>query len=386
MYAEGSNGKTGAEKLEEAERQAREQAAKEKAEQEAKNNPKRRKTVKEFCDAYKPAHYTVGNYIESGYAYFLTAPAFAGKTQFATTLAQAIVANRSDLLGLEVREGRVAYLALENPDDTRKRIMAQRYEYGLDHTALASKFTIIDEFTRRDSKGQSVSPLISAGAELRQDANENGPFSVVIIDSWQAAMRGGFNDNNDMLEAAQLCRAFTKLPGNPAVIVLAHPVKNAAEDNLVPYGGGAAANEFDGNFTLWPNKQTGIIKFHWFFKLRASPFEPMFFKIKTIQCPDVLDDEGRQCELPIMMPIEEDEEENRKEKTIRRQKKVLVELLNPTASIGGIAEKLDIPKSSVQTTYKQLAKLGLIEEVLDGWVLSKKGKTEANRIKDDVPF
>ena len=182
---------------------------------------KRRKTVKEFCKACRPARRIVGNFVEAGYVYFLTAPAFAGKTQFATTLMHAIAAKLDNLLNIEVRGGRVAYLALENPDDTRKRIMGQRYRYSLDHDELATKITIIDEFTRRNAKGEPISPLINAGVELRQDCEENGPLSIVFVDSYQAAFAGdNFNDNTDMLDM-RLCRDLTQLPGNPAVIVLA---------------------------------------------------------------------------------------------------------------------------------------------------------------------
>ena len=33
-----------------------------------------------------------------------------------------------------------------------------------------------------------------------------------------------------------------------------HPIKNATEDQLIPYGSGAILNEVDGNFTLWKNE------------------------------------------------------------------------------------------------------------------------------------
>ena len=38
-------------------------------------------------------------------------------------------------------------------------------------------------------------------------------------------------------------RPATQIEGLPAVLVAAHPVKNAADDNLVPYGSGARSEE-----------------------------------------------------------------------------------------------------------------------------------------------
>jgi len=37
--------------------------------------------------------------------------------------------------------------------------------------------------------------------------------------------------------------------GNVGIILGTHPVKNAADDNLIPRGGGAFLNEIDGNLT-----------------------------------------------------------------------------------------------------------------------------------------
>ena len=67
-----------------------------------------------------------------------------------------------------------------------------------------------------------------------------GPFSLIIGDTLQALFDG--NDINDNVQAGEFMRRrrpLTQIKGNPAVIVAAHPVKNAAADNLIPYGGGA---------------------------------------------------------------------------------------------------------------------------------------------------
>src|SRR5262245_62015671 len=41
-------------------------------------------------------------------------------------------------------------------------------------------------------------------------------------------------------------------------LVAAHPIKNAPEDNLLPYGSDAILNEVDGNLTLWKNPNTVV--------------------------------------------------------------------------------------------------------------------------------
>jgi hypothetical protein len=99
-------------------------------------------------------------------------------------------------------------------------------------------------------------------------------------------------------------RPLTKLKGKPAVLVAAHPIKNAPEDNLLPYGSGAVLNEVDGNLTLWKNSGTGIVSLHWQGKLRGLDFEPLNFRLDSISSPDLLDAKGRQFLLPVLRPCD----------------------------------------------------------------------------------
>jgi hypothetical protein len=98
---------------------------------------------------------------------------------------------------------------------------------------------------------------------LKLDAEANGSFQHVNIDTLQAgfsaAGAGKFNDNESILAYVMRLRPLTELPGEPSVLMLCHPTKDATEDNLVPYGGGATVNEIDGNLTLWKSAQ---IKLH----------------------------------------------------------------------------------------------------------------------------
>jgi hypothetical protein len=86
-----------------------------------------------------------------------------------------------------------------------------------------------------------------------------------------------------------------------------HPTKNADEGELIPYGGGSTYNEVDGNLTLWKD---GTIKLH-HNRLRGPEFEPRFFRIEQLSCPDIVDKGGRQILLPVLRPITELDVEER---------------------------------------------------------------------------
>jgi hypothetical protein len=81
-------------------------------------------------------------------------------------------------------------------------------------------------------------------------------------------------------------RPLTKIGGLPTVVVAAHPIKNAAEDNLLPYGSGAILNEVDGNLTLWKQPATGFVSLHWQGKLRGIDFEPVMFRFEEASSHD----------------------------------------------------------------------------------------------------
>ena len=131
------------------------------------------------------------------------------------------------------------------------------------------------------------------------------PFQLVCFDTFQAgfavANAGAFNDNEAVLKYVQRLRPLTALPGLPSVLVAFHPNKNALEAELIPYGGGATYGEIDGNLTLWKDAS---IKFHWN-RVRGPEFEPKYFRIEKLSCPDIVDKQRRQILLPVLRPCSE---------------------------------------------------------------------------------
>jgi hypothetical protein len=85
------------------------------------------------------------------------------------------------------------------------------------------------------------------------------------------------------------------------VLVAFHPTKNAGEGELIPYGGGSTYNEIDGNLTLWKEAQIKLSHN----RLRGPEFEPKYFRIELLSCPDIVDKQSRQILLPVMRPVAE---------------------------------------------------------------------------------
>ena len=133
------------------------------------------------------------------------------------TAALAVATGRADILGLDVEKGRVAYLAIENPDDTVSRFaIAQRFHRIPDSVLLDRLFIVTTKATPE-----------SVFAAL-ENLPQSGGFALVIVDTLAAYFDGtDMNDNVATGNFIRRLRALSTVLGNPAVVVPAHPIKGA---------------------------------------------------------------------------------------------------------------------------------------------------------------
>jgi hypothetical protein len=249
------------------------------------------KSMAEFCAEYVPLSYAVDPIVRSSSIYTLTAKTGAGKTAWLVIMALAIATGRSDILGFDVPAGgRVAYLAFENPDDVRMRLKIAAYKLNIDPRIVAERLVILDV----RAKPEEVIANLAMMSEQ--------PFSIIIADTLAAFFDGkDINDNVQGGEFMRRLRPATLLPGRPSVLVAAHPVKNASDDQLVPYGGDAILNEVDGNLIL--RNDAKIVTLHWQGKLRGLEFAPKPFRLEICDSPKLVDAKGRRVQLPVMRPV-----------------------------------------------------------------------------------
>jgi hypothetical protein len=326
-----------------------------------------------FMRSYSPITYTVDGLLPGGFLYALTGKTGGGKTSLAQAVTFAVSMDRPEIIGCGVERGRVAYVTLENPIDFKMKLAVGCHVHNITWDQIEPRVAIIE--------GRDTPEQIYEG--LRLDAELNGPFQHVNVDTLQAgfsaANAGKFNDNESILAYVMRLRPLTTLPGQPSVLVLCHPTKNATEDDLLPYGGGATVNEIDGNLTLWKSSQ---IKLHHTDKLRSPTFEPKYFRIEPCSCPDILDNRGRQILLPVMRPCTEMDAAER-EKNEGNLDLALLRAMetNPDGTQLEWAFAIGIKsKSAVNARIQKLKRKKLVEERLDGkWRLTPKGQKEVTQ-------
>ena len=268
--------------------------------------------------------------------------------------------------------GRVAFSTAENPDGLMMRLAVSANTFGIDLNALAQTIMVSD---RRTSPEEIYE-------ELKQDAEQNGPFAAVFIDTWQAFFDGKDSSNpTDALAFTIRFRPLTRLPGGPVVVMATHPVKRAAADGLIPYGGGSILNEVDGNLTLF-RSPGGMIALHWQGKLRGLDFEPALYRIETRTAPAIVNVEGLMVRIPVMFPVTPEEAEASEDVSANHDAQVLQALAeNPQASTRGLAFETGLHRSVVRRALHRMGKAKpiLVRQELGKWVVTKAGKEALKR-------
>jgi hypothetical protein len=310
--------------------------------------------------------------LQEGFLYSLTGATGAGKTCVTLRLAASaalgvIFANR------ETKKSRVLYLAAENPDDVRMRWKALAQNMGFDVDNIEVYFV------------EGVFKISQMAARMKKEAEEiGGAFGLVIIDTSPVFYEGDDENNRTQQgrHAEMLRQLIGIIPGKPVVIANCHPVKNAAENNLLPAGGGNFLNQVDGNLTA--AKKDGTTELHWQGKFRGVEFAPMHFALKTKTHEDLKDSKGRLIPTVICEWISDKAKEEIATQALSDQDRLLGFIdADPKASQSTLATKMewklhngDPNKVKVGRCIQKLKDGKLINETRQGnYRLTDKGKS-----------
>ena len=237
----------------------------------------------EFVLGYVPPDYLIEGLLQRQFFYSFTGKTGAGKTAIALLFA-ALVALGRVMDGRQFERGRVLYLAGENPVDVQQRRIAMSEQTDFDANTIDVHFI------------PGVFKVSEMAGCIAEEVQKLGGVSLVVIDTSAAYYEG--DDENNNVQAGNYARMqralIMALPGGPTILALCHPVKNAADDNLLPRGGGSYLNETDGNLTALNND--GVVELHWQGKFRGADFAPISFQLRKVT-HDRLDRQQRSVDL-----------------------------------------------------------------------------------------
>jgi energy-coupling factor transporter ATP-binding protein EcfA2 len=327
---------------------------------------------KQFVKGFVPPDYLLDGVLQRRFIYSLTGKTGSGKSAL-TLLLAALVASNKSLNERDLEFGRVLYLAGENPDDIQMRWIAMGDHMEFDVDDIEVHWVV--------GRG-SLTDVID---RITEEVEALDGVCLIIVDTSVAFFEGADeNSNTEALAHALRLRGLTELAGGPCVIVNCHPVKNAADDNLLPRGGGSFLNEMDGNLTAVKIDDT-TVKLHWQGKFRGPEPDPIMFGLERVTTDSLKDSKGRLIPTVIAKALSDSEARERRESLHSNEDMVLAAMLaHENASIADIAKacgwkfKGGTPdKSKVQRAFKGLEGKKLIEKLHDSYVLTAKGKKAA---------
>jgi hypothetical protein len=319
-------------------------------------------TSKGFMQLLTPPDFVLDGILQRRFLYSLTGKTGSGKTAVALYIAACVALGRS-IGDLEVQQGRVLYLAGENPDDVRYRwcAMGQQMDFDCDNIDVL--------FLPRFSLSKTSIDLSTIGELL-----------LVVVDTSPAYYEGDdVNSNTQLGDHARMLRRLIELPGQPCVLALCHPNKKG--DELEPYGAGAFINEVDGNLTI--SGDIGGVELHWHKKIRGHDFAAVPFELASVTHERLVTSTGKMFRTVIARHLSKDAQEGM-EKAVRGQaEQVLADLAtNPKATQRERANRLgwtlkdglkpDNPK--IGRLFRMLKKEHLAEQKMGKWMITDKGK------------
>lgn len=334
----------------------------------------------EFTADFVAPEYIVDGIIQRGRLYTMTAPTGSGKTAV-MLYASTAIATGTPFCEKEVEPGDVLFMAGENPDDVRARVIATMEFYNIDPATCNLHFIAGTFSIRADME------------RLRAEAEKLPNLILVVIDTFAAYFDGDDeNSNAQALDFARLVRKIAAFGSKPAVIMPAHPVKNATKGNLTPKGGSSLLNEVDGNLTLW--NEGGILSMHWQGKFRGAEFEPLHMELQRFETASICDNQGRIIPTILAKPLLETRAIEIATENLSREDRVLLSIArDPALSARERCVQcrmtLNTGKAATGALTRVLNKLRdqkLIRRFRTNWELTKDGEKAVEMLRDGQPF
>jgi hypothetical protein len=339
-------------------------------------------TASDFIAGYQPQPPLVRDWcLRPGRFYSFTAP--TGNVKTAIALAEAVT------LALEGKC--VVYLAGENPDDIRERVILMTDKLGLEQPPPNLHF-VADTYD-----------LHKGYEHTSGKVKEIGGADIIYVDTspaFQSASGGeDENDNAKQIAWARHLRKLTRLAGNPAVVALCHPIKRPlSHADCLPRGGGSFLAEVDGNYTSWKVTEDGenwFFELHWAGKFRGR-FDPIIYKTEIGTCEGLRDTRGNHLESVWACRTQPGDVSRAVANQTKDEDAVLVAMANnPNSSLSQLAEAIGWRmrngqpyKKKVERAIKELAKVkapALVKLARGGkWTLTKQGEEAASDAREHV--
>jgi hypothetical protein len=245
--------------------------------------------------AREPTEYTIPRILPLQGLVTLVAEPSSKKTFLAVEVA-ACVATGHSFFGHPTRQGSVIYIAAEGQAGIRKRFAAWERDRGVE--LQSSQLGIIDQALRLNDP----SSIDGIRASLVAFQDENGPISLLVIDTLNRNFCGDENSPRDMTVFVAHCTALAQ-EFNLACLILHHPAKSG---NGGSRGHSALHGAVDVGWAIENGrKEKFTVRFDDKPPKDDAPQRPLVLTTRRVDLSDLFgcDDEGRPYDSLVLEQV-----------------------------------------------------------------------------------
>ena len=259
----------------------------------------------ELYSNLKPQDMLIEGILDSGAVVIVAGDSNSGKTTVTQYLALQVAMGQP--FGTHrTRAGRVLWIAGEDMDNAKYRVVAMCEEYGIDPRSIGDQMLLLP---------QPVAVLHPESMEalrvgVEQRCGEGAELALVVIDS--KSVNWGGTDENSNDENAQFILAVRKHLidpfGKPAVLITHHLTKQKEKEARSSRGGSALINNADHEWRFEMNQEAHLSAMLPGSKVRIERWAEQRFLIKTVELPKtkfphLLNNFGEMPRVSIAEPV-----------------------------------------------------------------------------------
>ncbi len=301
--------------------------------------------------AEQPAPDLVDGLLVQGSIFMIFGPKNLGKTFLNFDLAYRLATRQPTLFGRPIhRHGHVILILAEGGSRLNVRAQAWRNEHRVTAPADLSIYKRpIDLRNQRD-----VDALIATVAPLNP--------VLITFDTLSRNMPGAVeNSAEDMTVAiATLDRLRAELPG-VTIGVLHHPTK-ASDD--IERGSSAFTGAVD--TVISARVEQGVRMLYCKYQRDIEPFEPIPYRLETVDVPQYRDQQGNPYTSCIIRPLTAEEASRTRDANSALQELIIRRLETQSRSGTELQQALNKQRDAVQTACRELAAAGRIRSIGKG--------------------
>ena len=230
----------------------------------------------------KPQDMLVEGMLDRGAVVVASGDSNSGKTTILQYLAFQ-VAQGAPFNTHSTKQGRVLWIAGEDTENAKYRVVAMCEEYGVDAKTLGDNLLILPQPVAI-LQPESMEALRLA---VEQRAGEGAEFALVVVDS-KSVNWGGLDENSNDENASFVAAVRTYLIapfGRPAAVVTHHLTKHREKEARSSRGAGALINNADHEWRFEMNQEARISMIAPGSKLRIERWVEQRFEIKVVNLP-----------------------------------------------------------------------------------------------------